>query len=100
MDPRSPRGVTFEKFLRAFELSWRAIERSIKKAPNVIVVGVDKAAENVRRCLSKLDLEAHVIVDVEMSPTALVITHTDDLAQMPGTARHPEHGHVLGGGKN
>lgn len=100
MDPRSPSGITYEKFLKAFKTNWTALEKASGRTPNVVIVGLDKAAANVRRCLEDLKLDAHVIVDVDTSPTGLLITHTDDLSLMPGTARHAEHGHILGGGKN
>lgn len=83
-----------------FKLQWDAFSKVAKKAPNVIIVGVDKVAAVMRSCLDDLGLDAHVIVDSERSPLTYLFTHSDDLALVPGNVRHAEHKHLLGGGKN
>jgi hypothetical protein len=92
--------VTYEKFLTAFQIGWTRLRNASGREPTVIVVGVDKMAKIVRRCLDDLFLDAHVIIDPEAPEGSLLMTDETAMADMPGNAVHREHGHLLGGGKN
>ncbi len=73
---------------KLFEHMIKAHNTRSKTPADVVCVGTDDMADQVRKALAIMDLDYHVIVDDELTKRSVIVTSHHDMGEIPNGGRN------------